>query len=129
MVYDMPPTQGGDSPRRSASAAWTGAAYIEQVGATWVVPSAGPPCFLDDELRDLNDVDGDPTNIFPDQAMFLDQMRRARPDRGLMMVPGSTAELRGSELRSVAHPFPTGADLRRQVRPPTSRSWRRSSRR
>ena len=50
-----------------------------QVGATWVVPSAGPPCFLDPELRDLNDDHGDPANIFPDQVVFLDQMRTPRP--------------------------------------------------
>ena len=31
-----------------------------------------PPCFLDPELRDLNDDHGDPANIFPDQAVFLD---------------------------------------------------------
>ncbi|MGW9181581.1 MBL fold metallo-hydrolase, partial [Agromyces sp. NPDC055658] len=50
--------------------------YIAQVGATWVIPSAGPPCFLDPELRDLNDDHGDPANIFPDQVVFLDQMQR-----------------------------------------------------
>ena len=45
------PRQGGvrhpeasapDGPRRQ---------YIAQVGATWVIPSAGPPCFLDPDLR------------------------------------------------------------------------------
>src|SRR4051812_10142968 len=34
--------------------------YIADIGATWVIPSAGPPCFLDDALRPLNDVYGDP---------------------------------------------------------------------
>ena len=81
--------------------------YIAQVGATWVVPSAGPPCFLDPELRDLNDDHGDPANIFPDQMVFLDQMRRNGHDRGLLMIPGSTAEFTGSQLDSLPHPLPT----------------------
>ena len=79
--------------------------YIAQVGATWVVPSAGPPCFLDDELRWLNDDHDDPANIFPDQAVFLDQLRRHGHDRGLLMIPGTVAAFRGSELDSLTHPI------------------------
>ncbi|MFV8137515.1 Rieske 2Fe-2S domain-containing protein [Mycolicibacterium senegalense] len=78
--------------------------YIAQVGATWVIPSAGPPCFLDPELRDLNDDHGDPANIFPDQVVFLDQMRRHGHDGGLLMIPGSTADFTGSHLNSLTHP-------------------------
>src|SRR4051812_11754829 len=78
--------------------------YIAQVGATWVVPSAGPPCFLDSDLRDLNDDHGDPANIFPDQVVFLDQMRTHGHDRGLLMIPGTTADFTGSELNSLEHP-------------------------
>ncbi len=74
--------------------------YIAQVGgATWVVPSAGPPCFLDPELRDLNDDHGDPANIFPDQIVFLDQMRSHGHDGGLLMIP---------RFRSGFHRLPTG---------------------
>jgi UDP-MurNAc hydroxylase len=80
--------------------------YIAQVDATWVVPSAGPPCFLDPELRGLNDDHGDPANIFPDQVVFLDQMRRNGHDRGLLMIPGSTAEFTGAQLNSLNHPVP-----------------------
>lgn len=78
--------------------------YIAQVDASWVIPSAGPPCFLDSELRDLNDDRGDPANIFPDQAVFLDQMRAHGHDRGLLMIPGSTADFAGSHLNSLTHP-------------------------
>jgi UDP-MurNAc hydroxylase len=78
--------------------------YIAQVGATWVVPSAGPPCFLDPELRDLNDDHGDPANIFPDQIVFLDQMRSHGHDGGLLMIPGSAADFTGSQLDSLTHP-------------------------
>ena len=80
--------------------------YIAQVGATWVIPSAGPPCFLDPDLRDLNDDHGDPANIFPDQMVFLDQLRTHGHAGGLLMIPGSTAEFRGRELDSLAHPLP-----------------------
>ena len=78
--------------------------YIAQVGATWVIPSAGPPCFLDPELRDLNDDHADPANIFPDQVVFLDQMRTHGHDGGLLMIPGSTADFSGSALTSLTHP-------------------------
>src|ERR1700754_4064065 len=85
--------------------------YIAQVAAPWGVPPAGPPCFLDPELRDLNDDHGDPANIFPDQVVFLDQMRRNGHDRGLLMIPGSTANLTGSQLNSLTPPAP-GESLR-----------------
>jgi len=80
--------------------------YIAQIGATWVIPSAGPPCFLDDELRFLNDDHGDPANIFPDQMVFLDQMKQHGHDGGLLMIPGSVADFTGSQLNSLTHPIP-----------------------
>ena len=82
--------------------------YIAQVGATWVIPSAGPPCFLDPDLRDLNDDHGDPANIFPDQMVFLDEMRAHDHHGGLLMIPGSTADFRGAQLDSLTHPLPDG---------------------
>ena len=89
MVYDMPARAkeafGTQKRQRQMDRCRQ---YIAQVGATWVVPSAGPPCFLDPELRDLNDDRGDPANIFPDQVVFLDQMRAHGHHRGLLMIPG-----------------------------------------
>ena len=78
--------------------------YVTQVGATWVIPSAGPPCFLDAELRYLNDDHDDPANIFPDQVTFLEQMRINGHDGGLLMVPGSTADFTGGTLHALTHP-------------------------
>ena len=108
MVYDMPARAkesfGTQKRQRGMDRARQ---YIAQVGATWVIPSAGPPCFLDPELRDLNDDHGDPANIFPDQMVFLDQMRSNGHDRGLLMMPGSTAEFSGAQLNSLQHPLPT----------------------
>ena len=132
MVYDMPARAkeafGTQKRQRQMDRCRQ---YIAQVGATWVVPSAGPPCFLDPELRDLNDDHGDPANIFPDQMVFLDQMRRHGHDRGLLMIPGSTADFTGSELNSLTHPLPATRSRRSSppARPPTSRTtpsgWRR----
>jgi UDP-MurNAc hydroxylase len=71
-----------------------------------VIPSAGPPCFLDDALRFLNDDCGDPANIFPDQMVFLEQMRLHGNNGGLLMIPGSVADFQGSQLISLTHPIP-----------------------
>ena len=108
MVYDMPSrakeTFGTQKRQRQMDRARQ---YVAQVAATWVIPSAGPPCFLDPELRHLNDDHGDAANIFPDQMVFLDQMRAHGHDRGLLMMPGSTAEFCGAQLNSLRHPLPT----------------------
>ena len=107
MVYDMPARAkeafGIQKRQRQMDRARQ---YIAQVGATWVIPSAGPPCFLDPELRDLNDDHGDPANIFPDQMVFLEQMRAHGHDHGLLMIPGSTAKFNGAQLDSLCHPLP-----------------------
>lgn len=107
MVYDMPARAkeafGTQKRQRGMDRCRQ---YIAQVGATWVVPSAGPPCFLDPELRPLNDDHDDPANIFPDQMVFLDQLRRHGHDRGLLMIPGTVASFTGSTLDSLVHPIP-----------------------
>jgi UDP-MurNAc hydroxylase len=108
MVYDMPARAkeafGTQKRQRQMDRARQ---YIAQVGASWVIPSAGPPCFLDPELRHLNDDRGDPDNIFPDQMVFLDQMRAHHHDGGLLLIPGSAAEFTGPRLESVNHPLPS----------------------
>src|SRR5919201_1894550 len=70
--------------------------YVHEVGAKWVFPSAGPPCFLDDDLFDFNDFENDPANIFPDQTVFIDYMRSQGVDNGQLLLPRSSAELNGS---------------------------------
>jgi UDP-MurNAc hydroxylase len=108
MVYDMPArAKEAFATQKRQRGMDRARQYIAQVGATWVVPSAGPPAFLDPELRQLNDDRHDPANIFPDQMVFLDQMRRHGHDRGLLMMPGSVADFTGSELNSLRHPLPT----------------------
>ena len=108
MVYDMPERAkeafGKQKRRRQMDRARQ---YVTHVGASWIVPSAGPPCFLDPELRQLNDDHGDPANIFPDQMVFLEQLREHGHDGGLLMIPGSTAEFTGDRLDRLTHPIPT----------------------
>ena len=41
-------------------------------------PTAGPPCFLDNDLFEHNDFSHSPDNIFPDQSVFLALPGRSR---------------------------------------------------
>src|SRR5207249_872792 len=67
--------------------------YVREVGATWVFPSAGPPCFLDDGLFDFNDFDRTPSNTFPDQSVFLEYLQENEVTGGRLVVPGTTVTL------------------------------------
>lgn len=68
--------------------------YIQELHAAFVVPSAGPPCFLDDHLFEFNDFDRDPANTFPDQQCFLEYLHNHGLDNGRLMIPGSVATVR-----------------------------------
>jgi len=63
--------------------------YVTAVGARHVVPFAGPPCFLDEDLFALNDLTGDPANTFPDQMVFLDYLREHGVEGGQLLTPGA----------------------------------------
>ena len=77
--------------------------YVESVGARAVVPSAGPPCFLDPDLFHLNLVRGDEPSIFVDQRTFLRRLD-ASGHRGILAVPGTAIDVRPDGL-TVTHPF------------------------
>ncbi len=79
--------------------------YIEILDPTFIVPSAGPPCFLDDALFAQNDFDRSPTNIFPDQTVFLQHLTEVGIDGGRLMLPGSWGELSPAAF-DVRHPIP-----------------------
>jgi UDP-MurNAc hydroxylase len=79
--------------------------YIDDLKASWVFPIAGPPCFLDDELWSYNDLGADEGNIFPDQQAFLDHYQGLGRDNGVILLPGSVAELTADECRA-SHPVP-----------------------
>ena len=61
--------------------------YVESVDARAVVPSAGPPCFLDPDLFELNVISGDEPSIFVDQRVFLDRLAGSG-HLGILAVPG-----------------------------------------
>ncbi len=72
--------------------------YARAVGARHVVPSAGPACFLDQELFALNDLTGDDANTFPDQAVFAAYLR-ARAIDARLMVPGAVLDISSQHCR------------------------------
>jgi UDP-MurNAc hydroxylase len=66
--------------------------YVEAIDATHVVPSAGPPCFLDEALFSLNMITGEEPTIFPDQRQFLSRLADAQRNATLT-VPGTTFDI------------------------------------
>ena len=93
--------------------------YLRDVHAPHIFPVAGPPCFLDDDLFAFNDLDGDPTNIFPDQTVFLDVLE-ARGDRrrraARARAPSRRSSTAGARVEQPAGATCAGRDLRRQAR-------------
>jgi UDP-MurNAc hydroxylase len=77
--------------------------YVTQVGARYVFPSAGPPCFLDDDLFGFNDFDRDPANTFPDQTVFLEYLQEHDVHGGRLVIPGSVVTLSRGQC-AVEHP-------------------------
>jgi UDP-MurNAc hydroxylase len=69
------------------------ARYVKEIGARYIVPAAGPPCFLDEDLFALNDLTRDPANTFPDQMVFLDYLRGQGIETGLLMTPGAVLDV------------------------------------
>ena len=105
MVYEMPDAQKKQLCEAKVEAQFARAMrYVEKIGARAIVPSAGPPCFLDDDLFGLNMIDGTELSIFPDQTAFLAKLA-ADGRRGIMNIPGTTIEVTPDGL-TVTHPFP-----------------------
>jgi UDP-MurNAc hydroxylase len=79
--------------------------YVEAVDARVVVPSAGPPCFLDPELFGLNVIDGDELSILPDQRVFVERLRESGCPTGRLAIPGTAFEITAGAV-TVTHPLP-----------------------
>ncbi len=77
--------------------------YVQQIDAAHVFPSAGPPCYLDDDLFELNDFNRDPSNIFCDQTVFIEYLQEHGNDRGRLVIPGSVITLERAGM-TVRHP-------------------------
>lgn len=105
MVYDEPPQRMRELVDAKVDSQLTRAMrYVEAVDAGAVVPSAGPPVFLDPDLFHLNVIRGDEPSIFPDQRVFLDVLARAGRS-GLLAIPGTEIEIAEGEV-TVTHPLP-----------------------
>ena len=98
IVYDFPADETRPASRATSASNQMARArqYIEWVKAAHVFPCAGPPCFLDDDLFALNDLDDDAANIFPDQTVFLAELdaqrhRQRAPHRSRLRRSTSTA--------------------------------------
>ena len=78
--------------------------YIDECGARFVFPTAGPPCFLDEELWGFNDIFGDEANIFPDQSVYLSWLAERGHDEGRLLLPGTIAAVDQPDC-PVIHPY------------------------
>ncbi len=106
MVYDFPEKMKFALGRKKRTDGLARAyRYIEMLNPRFVVPSAGPPCFLDEDLFDLNDFNRDPGNPFPDQPVFLEYIAERGVYDGRLMLPGSVGELTPTSF-TVTHPLP-----------------------
>jgi UDP-MurNAc hydroxylase len=105
MVYDVPADRMRTLVDAKVESQFARAMrYVETIDARAVVPSAGPPAFLDPDLFHLNVVTGDELSIFPDQRSFLTRLEAAG-HRGVMAVPGTTIEITPESI-DVTHPMP-----------------------
>lgn len=104
MVYDIDTAEEAETVaakcRRQSERAID---YVAMAGARHVVPSAGPPCFLDDELFHLNDLQDGPPSIFPDASKFLPELAAAGHVGGILLIPGSSLSLGGCDDGTVIH--------------------------
>ena len=105
MVYDMPDTEKRRLCTAKVDAQFARAMrYVENIDARYVVPSAGPPAFLDDDLFALNMIVGDEPTIFPDQTEFLRRLTAAGR-HGVMNAPGTTIDISADTIE-VDHAMP-----------------------
>ncbi len=103
MVYEMPDAEKRALCEAKVDAQFARAMrYVENIDARYVVPSAGPPAFLDPDLFDLNMIDGDELSIFPDQTHFLERLASVGR-RGILNVPGTAIDI-GPNGVEVTHP-------------------------
>lgn len=79
--------------------------YVETIGARAVVPSAGPPAFLDPDLFQFNVITGDELSIFPDQRSFMSRLAEAG-HHGILAIPGTEIEFGTAGDIVVTHPMP-----------------------
>ena len=105
MVYDETPERMRELVDAKVDSQLTRAMrYVEAIDARAVVPSAGPPAFLDPELFGFNMITGDELSIFPDQRVFMQRLAAAGHS-GVLAIPGTTIDITPDGI-TVTHPLP-----------------------
>ena len=100
MVYDQPREELMALARSKVESQFARSIrYVEAIGARVVVPSAGPPCFLDKDLFSINMIDGDELSIFPDQTQFIARLARHGNDNAVMNIPGTAISVSPTEFQ------------------------------
>jgi len=108
MVYDETPQRMRELVDAKVASQFARAMrYVEAIGARAVVPSAGPPAFLDPELFRFNVITGDELSIFPDQRSFLSRLDAAG-HRGILAIPGTEIDVTRDSI-TVTHPMDDSA--------------------
>lgn len=105
MRYELPPEKKRELTARKRTAKFL---YVERVvkaaQPAAVLPFAGPPCFLDEELFSINrEMDG---GLFPDQFAVADWLRRRDHSGISVLLPGDTFDVAARER--TAHPRSAG---------------------
>ena len=112
MVYNMPLDEKRQLARSKVESQFARAErYVDAINARVVLPSAGPPCFLDDDLFYLNMIDADDVSIFPDQTVFIDRLTKRGVKRPTLNVPGTSIEVAQHEI-TVTHATPNEEAMR-----------------
>jgi len=105
VVYDLPEANKTEFAKRKRLNGMARARqFIDAVGARYVFPTSGPPCFLDDDLFRFNDFENSSDNIFPDQTVFLSYLAENGLSNGRLLIPGSVADLTPAGCE-VTHPL------------------------
>jgi len=103
MVYDEPCQKLKELAKKKVESQFARAlTYVDALDARLVVPSAGPPCFLDEELFGANWITGEEVSIFPDQTKFIEKLEVINR-LGVMNLPGTTIEITPS-THLITHP-------------------------
>jgi UDP-MurNAc hydroxylase len=103
MVYDQPREELIALARSKVESQFARSIrYVDALGARVLVPSAGPPCFLDEALFSVNMIDGDELSIFPDQTEFIARLARHGNNDAVMNIPGTAISVSPTEI-SVQH--------------------------
>ena len=99
MVYDQPREELIALARSKVESQFARSIrYVDALGARVVVPSAGPPCFLDEDLFSVNMIDGDELSIFPDQTEFIARLARHGNNDAVMNIPGTAISVSPTEI-------------------------------